>query len=360
MPLSLAYFITPHGFGHAARAATVMNAIQARRTEVTFHLFTQVPGWLFRDSLTARYVYHAEWTDVGVAQKDPLHEDLPETVRQLGEFYPPDAGRVARLAEMIVGSGCRAVLCDIAPLGLAVARQAGLPGILIENFTWDWIYEGYLDREPRLEPFFPALRELTELADLHIQTRPACDPNPAYTMVNVTARSPRMSRSAVRDALGVRADEPLAMVTMGGIAQQYAFLERLKGEPGVRFVVPAAAETLVHDANLILMPHHTPIFHPDLVFASDAVIGKVGYSTLGEVYRAGVPFAYVPREKFREMPPLVDFIQANIPGFEVRAGEFLAGTWVGRARELVGMPKVTRAEVNGADQIARLALDAIR
>ena len=31
------------------------------------------------------------------------------------------------------------------------------------------------------------------------------------------------------------------------------------------------------------------VFHPDLVNASDAVIGKAGYNTLAEVFYAGTP-----------------------------------------------------------------------
>jgi hypothetical protein len=38
--------------------------------------------------------------------------------------------------------------------------------------------------------------------------------------------------------------------------------------------------------NLVLLPHHSGFYHPDLVNASDAVIGKVGYSTAGRTDRS--------------------------------------------------------------------------
>ncbi|MBC2715495.1 MAG: hypothetical protein HF978_09310 [Desulfobacteraceae bacterium] len=49
--LSIAYFVTFHGFGHAARASAVMNAIYARWPFVHFEIFTQTPEWFFKDSL---------------------------------------------------------------------------------------------------------------------------------------------------------------------------------------------------------------------------------------------------------------------------------------------------------------------
>ena len=32
-------------------------------------------------------------------------------------------------------AGCRFILADIAPLGIAVAQRTGIPSVLVENFT---------------------------------------------------------------------------------------------------------------------------------------------------------------------------------------------------------------------------------
>ena len=49
--MRIAYFVTPHGFGHAARAAAVMVALQEIDPAIQFDIFTQVPRWFFQDSL---------------------------------------------------------------------------------------------------------------------------------------------------------------------------------------------------------------------------------------------------------------------------------------------------------------------
>jgi hypothetical protein len=146
-PLHIAYFISPHGFGHAARAAAVMNALNRNQVseQVHFEIFTLVPRWFFRESVTASFTYHTLLTDIGLVQESSLRENIPQTLNLLRKFLPFDLELVIDLAKHIRQLKCELILCDIAALGIAVAEVAKVPSVLIENFTWDWIYEGYTD-----------------------------------------------------------------------------------------------------------------------------------------------------------------------------------------------------------------------
>jgi hypothetical protein len=165
----IACFISPHGYGHAARAAAVMEALRALDPAFQFEIYTQVPEWFFQNSLSGAFRYHALLTDVGLTQKNSLVEDLPATLARLSQLFPFDRTVIQTLAEQVVAQGCRLVLCDIAPMGIAVAQAAGLPSLLVENFTWDWIYEGYPAYRQPLQPYIDYLRELFAAADYHIQ-----------------------------------------------------------------------------------------------------------------------------------------------------------------------------------------------
>lgn len=121
-------FVSPHGMGHAARAAAVMDDLAERLPGgVTFELFTQVPERIFTASCRAPIRYHRMETDVGLVQTTPFDEDLPATVAKLAAFLPFDAAAISRLAATLHGADCRFVLCDIAPMGILAAREAGLP-----------------------------------------------------------------------------------------------------------------------------------------------------------------------------------------------------------------------------------------
>ncbi len=82
----IAYFISPHGFGHAARASGVMAALHEIDPSITFEIFTTIPKWFFQDSISGPFTYHSLLTDIGVVQKTPLREDLPKTLQCLNQF----------------------------------------------------------------------------------------------------------------------------------------------------------------------------------------------------------------------------------------------------------------------------------
>ena len=141
MTLRIGCCITPHGFGHAARAAAVVEAV-GRQVPVELVVVTSVPKWFFTDSLSVPFQYCPLTTDIGLIQTNSLCEDLPATIRALDSFYPVSRERVVRLIQLFFG--CDLILCDIAPLGIVAAQGLGIPSVLIENFTWDWIYSGYV------------------------------------------------------------------------------------------------------------------------------------------------------------------------------------------------------------------------
>lgn len=359
MKLSLAFFVTPHGFGHGARAAALMQAIHQRQPQCHFEIFTQVPEWVFEVSTEAPFKYHALLTDVGLAQKTPLVVDLPETVRRLDGLMPFEAELIEQLATQVQEAGCRAVLCDVAALGLAVAQAAGLPSVLIENFTWDWIYEPYLAEEPRLERHMEYLRGSYMAATHHFQVAPVCHIQPHATQIPPLSRQPRQTPAEVRQQLGLTPAQPLILLTMGGMDSDWqTVVAQLHAAQNVNFVIPGAGQNgLQREGNVLLLPPRSHIFHPDLLSACSAVVGKLGYSTLAETYYAGIPYAYVERPGFREYPVLAQFVHQEMQGLEIKAATFESGTWLRELPHLLALPRLTRSGLNGAHQIAEFIVE---
>jgi hypothetical protein len=357
---TIAYFISPHGFGHAARASAVMEAIHKCSPTLRFEIFTLVPDWFFAESLAGPFGYHALLTDIGLVQKNSLAEDLPETERRLADFLPFDPVKIQPLAELVSKLRCQLVICDIAPLGIAVAQAAGLPSVLIENFTWDWIYEGYLPAAPGLAEHASYLQTVCASADYHIQTEPVCQPDPqADLTVPPVSRSIRDPGPLIRRRLGLPNQAFLTLLTMGGTPWQYTFLEQLENQNGTYFIFPGVGEQKVVRHNLVFLPNHSTFLHPDLINAVDVVIGKVGYSTLAEVYQAGVPYGYVLRPLFRESYVLEHFIETEMNSLAIAEHEFQDGRWLARLPDLLNLPRLERRRVTGADQVASFILEKV-
>jgi len=139
---------------------------------------------------------------------------------------------------------------------------------------------------------------------------------------------------------------------MGGNVWNYTFLEQLEHHPDLYFVVPGPSRQVEQHGHLALLPDHSEFYHPDLVAASDAVIGKNGYSTLAEVYHAGIPFGYITRPRFRESAILADYIRREMSGLEITEAQFYTGEWLSLLPELLALPRLRRNGSNGAEQAA--------
>ena len=355
----IAYFISPHGFGHAARAAGVMEAISRIDSSLRFEIFTTIPSWFFQDNLSGLFNYHFLLTDLGLVQKTPFEEDFGETQRRLNQLLPYDDSIITSISQKIKTLTCNLVICDIAPMGHLIAKNAGIPSVLVENFTWDWIYEGYTDRDESIYTHIGYLRGLFNMANVHIQTEPVCHPRSVDLLAGPASRKIKTSKRSIRNKLEIPTENQMVLITTGGVLQEYNFLEMLRNQRNIHFVIPCGCQSTEFIDNIFLVPHHSDFFHPDLVNASDAVIGKAGYSTIAEVYHAGLPFGYIPCPNNREAKRLVEFIEQEMSAYAISESEFQNGNWISQLNALIARPRIERNVPNGADQIAEFILNLL-
>jgi hypothetical protein len=355
-PYHFIYFISSHGFGHAARAAAVIAAVKRLIPGSHFTVFTTVPAWFFDSSLDTTVDLISLDADLGLVQTDALTEDLPATLRELDRRIPFPESMLDGLARRLDELGAAVVVCDIAPLGLAVARRCGVPSVLVENFTWDWIYRGYLDECPGLEPLAAYLEEAFAEATYRVQTEPVCSPSADAIQVAPVSRKPREQRAHVRRRLGVPDDAPLAVVSMGGVGWSYDTLATGPDGHAV-WVVVFGSQTTLRDRRVIRLPHHSEFYHPDLIHAADVVVGKLGYSTLAEVWSAGVRLGYVTRQHFRESPMLEAWAQRELTCRRLEASALENGEWLDTVAELLQAPRGRADRAGGADEVGQFLVE---
>ncbi|MBT8342036.1 MAG: YchJ family protein [Desulfatitalea sp.] len=355
--MHIAYFITDHGFGHASRSAAIMAALARQVGDIRFELFTTSPQWIFSDSLGGDFGYHEIRNDVGMVQRSPIEVDLDATVQALNRLMPFDPGTVSSLVEQVQKSGCRLIVCDISALGIVVAQGAGLPSVLIENFTWDFIYASCLEQASGLEMFADYLKHIYAQADLHIQCEPICRPAAGASVVSPVSRSPRTPAARIRRALNIADNRKMVLVSMGGIPDQFHFLTHTSKDLPAHLVVPSANGLRSNHPHITLLPTHSRFYHPDLLAAADLLIGKAGYSTIAEAYQAGVPFGYIPRCESAESPALERFITTHLPSRSISADVYNQGQWLAMLPELLTLEKVPQPNENGADTVARILME---
>ncbi|GJL81697.1 MAG: hypothetical protein DHS20C01_13310 [marine bacterium B5-7] len=352
-PLRLACFISEHGFGHATRTSAILTALQARIGSLEVDIFSAAPRKLF-NLPGADLRFHSERVDVGLVQRNAFEFDLDATVHALDSLLPFDDARVEQLANLVAARRCHGVICDIAPIGLAVARRVGIPGILVENFTWDWIYRNLA--EPCLEVYAEILEAWFETASLRIQAEPVCAPHPTALTTLPISRMPKFSSAETRRLLAFDEQTRVVLLSLGGTAHDFSFIDRVQ-----RQIYPVhlllAGETSSESCRVARIP--AEFDHPSLMASFDAVIGKAGYSTVAEAYACGVPFGCFSRPGFPESAVITNFVRQHLPNVVLDGSTFASGDWAGRIDHLLSLQRHSPQPINGANQAARLIVDRL-
>ena len=356
--MKAACFITSHGMGHATRACAVMQALQTLAPRLEFEIYTKVPAWVFEDSLRMPFRLHPILTDIGLVQRTPLEEDIPQTLKQLGMLMPYQAELIRRTAGEVHRTGCQFILCDIAPLGILIAQEIGIPSILVENFRWDWIYANYTAEAPELQFYIDYMCKIFDSADIYIQTEPVCKHNPKADFVAPPiSRGVRTFASKVRRQLDIPVDKKVVLISASNSLNIQTIYQNAQQHQDLFLLFSGDGEEQVRYANAIHLTRY--FYHPDLVNASDAVAAKVGYSTLAEAFHGGTFYAYIPRRRFRESGILSSFIEQHMDGFEIDP-DLENPTWLAELSKRLSKDPQKSLQQNGALLAAQFILEQIR
>jgi L-arabinokinase len=368
----IVFYVTGHGFGHASRVIEVINALFARRSDLEIHVRTTAARWLFDLTTSRPVVYHDAACDTGVVQIDSLRPDIPATVERAARFHGRVADRIAPEAAWLSRTAPALVVADIPPIALAAAHAAGIPAVGFSNFTWDWIYEGYRDALGGAA-WLPG-----RLADLQSTAREAWrlpmhggfGSYRAIVDVPFVARHARRSGAEVRDALGLEADRPVALVSFGGVGQDGLPLGAVAADSGFRIVTTAPPADLRTGTSLarqldngVVQVDERALYaggwrYEDLVGASDVVVTKPGYGIIAEAVANGAALLYTSRGRFAEYDVLVREMPRYLRCRFISNDDLLGGRWAEPlARLLAQGPAAERPATNGAEVVAGRALE---
>lgn len=356
--LHFAFFVTSHGFGHATRACAVIEAMH-ESFPCRFSIFSSLPDWFWTNNLNNIHheLYDAK-TDVGLIQKDPFTHDLEKTLVHLLKFLSFDDENFHYCLAVLRAQKPVAIMCDISPLGLKIGDILEIPTILIENFTWDWIYEFYEKELSQFSDVRKSLLTIFRSAELRIQAIPFCEKVTLAEVVDPIHRKLGSTKEEVRERLGIPEEHSITLVTTGGIVEKYEFVKELEQVKGQTFILTGNYSSIQRSSNILELPIRNSFNFQDLVRSSDLVVGKVGYGTAVECWAGGTSLLPVYREHFRESAKMRAFVLENLSNREISMNEFLSGNWIGKNLDL--SPPLSEISLNnrknGSLQVANLVI----
>ena len=359
--LRIGVFITSHGFGHATRTCAVLNEI-TQSSNCSIDIFSTLPSWFLKQNILCKnFEAHYLKTDVGLVQKSPFVHDLQETINQLKDFLLFRSVDSQKAITISRKKKFNLIISDISPLGIKVADQLGIQSVLIENFTWDWIYCHYRESHKEFDKIIESLRAIFERSGLHIQARPFCLEKNSSLKTSPISRRVNKSKEEIRDALNIEKNSKIILLTTGGITKKLSFIERLHAVDHCTFIISGDFKNIVKDHNIISLPMNSAFHYPDLVSASSCVVGKVGYGTLAECWSSKTPLLGCYRNDFGESEVLRDFANKNLKHKEISIDDFERMNWAAYSlfSLLEDNPSPNVPPCNGAIEAAEYILSFI-
>jgi L-arabinokinase len=354
---SLVYYVSGHGFGHAVRSAEIIRALGRRRPGLHVHLRTTAPAWLF----PAVESFQSGDLDAGVVQPDALHIDRAATLARAAQLARESETLVAVETDFLRRVGAGLVVGDVPPLAFLAARAAGLPGVAVANFSWDWIYRPYVRARPEYAWLLEWLRRAYGCADLLLRLPFHGDLSAfrAIEDVPLVNRPPSAARAALRGRLDLRPAELAVLLSFGGFGLtgldvgQLAVFRRYTFIATEKEVSPGSALP----ANLRLVPAYQHNY-TDLLAACDAVVSKPGFGIVASCLAERVPLLYTDRGDFPEYAVLVEAIHRYGRGRHIPQSDLLAGNLGPHLDELFGTPASwPPLRTDGAEVVAARLLE---
>jgi hypothetical protein len=365
--VTLAFYVSGHGFGHITREIEVINALRRRKPGLPLLIRTPQANRLFGYTLSEPASIEIGPCDPAVVQVDGLRLDPAETIRGAAAFYRTLGTRAGEEAHRLRASGVRLVVGDIPPLAFAAAATAAVPSVAIANFTWDWIYGGYPAELAAAPELVPAIRHTYGLATTawRLPMGGGFAAFPEVLDLPLIARRARHSPEETRRTLGLPPDRPLVLVSFGGYDAEglpVAALDCL-GRYGVVVTSPGTGDgpaveglTIVAESAI----YSSGLRYEDLVAAVDVVISKPGYGIVSECLANDTALLYTSRGRFLEYDAIVETMPRLLRCRLIEQDALFAGRWLDSLDALMAQPAPPeRPPTNGADVAAERILGMI-
>ena len=342
--------LSPHGFGHAAMTAPVVNELRRRRPNLRLTIQTGVPRAFLETRYGTDFAYVGKIPDFGLKMLSATDMDGEASARGYRELHADWPGVVERETARLRAAAPDLVLANVPYVTIAAAAKAGIVVVALSSLQWVDIYRHYLGDRPEAARIGAEMAEAYNAAAAFLRVTPAMDMTSLTNLVEIgpvgacgTART-----AELRAALGCGEATRIGLIAFGGIDHPldlghwpvipgWVWLSSLDFPPGRADFRPWQAAGLSFS---------------DVLASADVVVTKPGYGTFVEAAMAGIPVLYVPRPHWPECPALDRWLCRHARAMAVAVETLLGPGLESQLRTLFSQPVPPLALAEGNAQAA--------
>ncbi|XP_028802273.1 L-arabinokinase [Neltuma alba] len=352
--LVFAYYVTGHGFGHATRVAEVVRHLILAGHDV--HVVTGAPEFVFTSDIQSpRLFIRKVLLDCGAVQADALTVDRLASLEMYSETaVKPRASILEKETEWLNSIKADLVVSDVVPVACRAAADAGIRSVCVTNFSWDFIYAEYV-----MAAGYHHRSIVWQIAEDYSHCEflirlPGYCPMPAFRDVidvPLVVRRLHKSRKEVRKELGVADDAKVVILNFGGQPSGWKLKEEFLPS-GWLCLVCGASDSQDLPPNFKKLAKNA--YTPDIIAASDCMLGKIGYGTVSEALAYKCPFVFVRRDYFNEEPFLRNMLEHYQSGVEMIRRDLLTGHWKPYLERAMTLKPCYEGGINGGEVAAHI------
>nr|CAD1825412.1 unnamed protein product [Ananas comosus var. bracteatus] len=354
-----AYYITGHGFGHATRVVDVVRHLIAAGHDV--HVVTGAPDFVFTTEIQSPNLHIRKvLLDCGAVQADALTVDRLASLEKYHQTaVVPRESILATEVEWLNSIKADLVVSDVVPVACRAAADAGIRSVCVTNFSWDFIYAEYvMAAGHHHRSIVWQIAEDYSHCEFLLRLPGYC-PMPAFRDVidvPLVVRRIHKSRSEVRKELAISDDVKVVIFNFGGQPAGWKLKQDWLPD-GWLCLVCGASDKQELPPNFIKLAKD--VYTPDLIAASDCMLGKIGYGTVSEALAYKLPFVFVRRDYFNEEPFLRNMLEYYQGGVEMIRRDLLTGHWKPYLERALTLRPCYEGGINGGEVAARILQDTV-
>jgi hypothetical protein len=296
----IAYYVTAHGYGHGVRSCDIIRALHEHGSRRPIMVISDLPPDFFDNRLPGgSFAYRPGSFDTGMVQLDSIRVDVQASLEKAEQLCARRVEMVVRESEFLRKAGAGLVVADIPAIPLEAAARAGIPGVAVGNFSWDWIYAGYLSQDARWAAVARAFAEGYARAKLLLRLpfHAEMDTFLRIEDVPLLASPGRNRRAEMAELTGASQSLRWILLSFTTLEWDEDALNNVDQIEGYEFftVRPLGwARRRIHAID------RKVIAFSDVVASVDAVLSKPGYGILSDCIANRKPLIYAEREDFGE------------------------------------------------------------
>lgn len=351
--MNIVYYITAHGYGHGVRSCDMLRALRKKAPDARLIVRSNLPRSFFDDRIPETGIEHGLAAfDVGMVQRDAVRSDVPETLKRISEMYARSEALVESEARFLAEQGAHVAVCDIPALPIQAAARAGVRSIAVGNFSWDWIYEAFMDRDPGWRGIVESFREGYRMTDLLLRLPFAGDLSvfPRAVDIPLCSAPGRDRREEIAALTGADVGQTWVLIAFTKLDWNEAAIRRINRREGYRFFTMKPLEWTGPRMHAV---DRSRVSFQDVLASSDIVLSKPGYGIVSECCANAKPMIYIDREDFREHEKLVEGIRRYLKNVRLPQEQLYRGDIGEALRAMATRPAPREAPpLGGAERAA--------